>query len=122
MRSWILPAIVGLALLLLIIALPLFWQWNYQARLLHAVGIGATREEYMKALAAGDLGPGFLRPTMTYSRPINFHGVVYTIFAFPRWDASGRLKGYGLFTELSCRGYSRWWYRPSTRELDSIMN
>ena len=119
MRSWILPSILGVAILLLIFAIPFFWQWNYQARLLHAVGIGATREEYKKALATGTLGPGFLRPAMTYSRPINFHGMVYTIWAFPRWNLSGRLIGYGMYTELACRGYTKWWNRPDSRELDA---
>ncbi len=120
MRLWNLPAILGLAILLLVVALPVFWQWDYQVRLLRAVPVGSTREQYKKALLAGDLGPGFLRPTMTYARPINFHGVVYTIFAYPRWDASAHLLGYGLSIELSWPGHSKWWHRPSVEELDAM--
>jgi len=120
MRSWILPAILGLSILVLIVGTPIFWQWSYQIRLLDTVAVGATKQDYMKALLSGDLGQGIPRPGFSFVRPLNSHGVVYTIFALPHWDAGGRLTGYRTCAELSWPGHSTWFSRPDSRpEIDS---
>jgi hypothetical protein len=111
MRSWILPTILGLTILLLVIALPIFWQWSYQARLLHAVPLGSTTTQYDAATLAGRLGPIKPWAGTPFWRPLNFDGVVYTIFAVPRWNSSGRLIGFSISAELAVRSHT-WWPVP----------
>jgi len=118
MRVWMLPAILCAAILSVVFTLPIFWQWDYRARLLRAVPLGSTHEQYNAALSGDKLGPGDLRTDITFSRPLNFHGFVYTIFSEPYWDIRGRLAGYNISARLSLRGHEFWLVQPDP-ELDS---
>ena len=102
---------MGLSVLLLFVLTPLIWQWGYQDRLTRVVRIGSTRDEYRMALQRGRLGDGMIRPAYTFWRPLQFHGFVYTIFAYPEWDLSGHLSGYGLYPKISVRGHAFWLVR-----------
>ena len=87
-----------------IILLPFLCQFSYRERLISSVGIGSSKDEYLTALRSGRLGQGFPRPGYTFWRPVQFHGIVYTIWAYPMWDTNGHLSGYEMDPVISLRG------------------
>ena len=112
MRPKFILTAICLILLSLFIGTPVFWQWSYRERLIHAVRIGSTRDDYMKALLHDQLGQGIPRPGFTFWRPFQSHGFVYTIVAYPEWDSSGHLAGYGLYPKISLRGHAYYLVHP----------
>ena len=103
-----------------IVVTPILWQWSYRERLTRAVQIGSTRDDYLKALIGGHLGPGMIRPGYTFWRPFNAHGCVYTIVAYPEWDSTKHLLGYDLCPELSLRGHHYYFARPKEKIQDLL--
>src|ERR1700744_5531439 len=101
MRLFKIVALLALALVATAIAVPAYWQWSYRARLLHAMPTGSSREDYSKALWAGHLGSNIPRLGYTFSRPLQFHGIVYTIYALPQWGPDERLIDYRMCPGLS---------------------
>jgi len=106
-----------LIFIFLVILAPFFLQWGYRTRLLHTVGIGSTRAEYINTLLAGKLGQGIPHPGYTFWRPIQFHGFIYTIDAFPTWDDTGHLSGYHLYSRVSLRGHVYYLSHPEGSPL-----
>ncbi len=103
---------IGILLLGLIFLQPVIWQWCYEERLLHVVGVGSTKKDYWRALQSNQLGNGFPKLGYTFHRPIEYHGSIYTIFAVPAWDDTGHLSGYKVFSELSIRGHAFYLSHP----------
>jgi hypothetical protein len=122
MRQKIIFAAICLVLLALFVIPPLIWQWSYRANLVHAVKIGSTRDEYIKALVEGQLGQGMPRPGFTFWRPFQAHGFVYTIVAFPQWNSGGHLSGYSLYPKISLRGHSYYLAHPKWPDNEDLLN
>lgn len=110
-----------LIMLALVVATPLFWQWSYRNRLTHQIPVGSTRNDFQKALKEGRLGQSMPRLGYAFCKTFEFHGLIYTIVAYPVWDSTEHLAGYSLYPKISIRGHAFWLFQRNSN-LDKTVS